>query len=69
MQVNTFEIYKYINNHKANSHRYRLTKKYCDPYESTKERIKNVPPIRISETVWKEFILSVRFLSFNLALS
>jgi len=44
--------------HKANSHRYQLSKKYCDPYESTEERLKNVPPIRISETVWREFVLS-----------
>ena len=44
--------------HKENNHRYRLTKKYYDPYESTEERLKNVPPIRISEKVWREFILS-----------
>ena len=44
--------------HKAKIHRYALTKKNCDPYESKKERLKNVPPIRISETVWREFILS-----------
>ena len=44
--------------HKENSHRYRLTKKYCDPYESIEERLKNIPPIRIGETVWREFVLS-----------
>ena len=44
--------------HKANSHRYQLTKKYCDPYESIEKILKNVPPIRISETVWREFVLS-----------
>ena len=42
--------------HKENSHRYRLTKKYRDPYEE--ERLKNVPPISLSETVWRKFVLS-----------
>ena len=44
--------------HKAKNHRYMLTKKYYDPYESTEEILKNVSPIRISETVWREFVLS-----------
>ena len=44
--------------HKENSHRYQLTKKYYDTYESTEERLKNVPPIRISETLWREFVPS-----------
>ena len=43
---------------KENSHRYWLNKKYCDPYESTKEIFKNVPPVRISEKVWRESVLS-----------
>ena len=44
--------------HKENSHRYRLTKKYYDPYQSTEERLTCFPPIRISEKVWREFVLS-----------
>ena len=44
--------------HKEKSHRYRLTKNSCDPYESIEERLKIVPPIRISEIVWREFVLS-----------
>ena len=44
--------------HKENSHRYQLTKRYGDPYESTEEILKNVPLITISEKVWREFVLS-----------
>ena len=44
--------------HKEKIHRYQLTKKYFDPYDSIEERLKNVPPIRISEKVWREFVLS-----------
>ena len=30
-----------------------LTKKYYEPHESNEERFENVPPIRISEIVWR----------------
>lgn len=53
--------------HKENNHRHRLAKTYCDPLESNEERLKIVPPIRISETIWREFVLSRSTIEFQVS--
>ena len=58
------EYYMKSIGHKENNHRYRLTKKYCDPYDLIEEILKNVPPIKKSETMWREFVLSRATIEF-----
>jgi len=53
--------------HKEISHRHRLTKNYCDLYESSEEILKNIPPIKTNEIVWREFVLSRSIVEFHVS--